>query len=219
MLSGWAIDEMQKGTGADVSYMVALAVGILAIDVISTIGNNISGYWGDQLSVRLNKLLSDKYYEHLLELPQTYFDTELSGKIINRLNRSISQITGFMQMLSNNFLQFIFSTIFALIVVAYYSWQIALLLGALYPIYIVLTLKTSNKWQKYQQEKNHNGDIAHGRFAESIGQIKVVKSFIQEKFELGLFSKYLGKVVSINKPQSKYWHKKDVERRLILNII
>jgi ATP-binding cassette, subfamily B, bacterial len=219
MLSGWAIDEMQKGTAAKISYMVALALGILLIEVLSTIGNNISGYWGDQLAVKLNKLLSSRYYQHLLDLPQSYFDTELSGKIINRLNRSINQITSFIQMLSNNFLQFIFSTIFALAIVAYYSWQIALLLGLLYPIYIVLTLKTSNKWQKYQQEKNLNSDIASGRFAESISQIKVVKSFIQEKYELSLFSKYLGRVVTINQPQSKYWHKKDIERRLILNII
>lgn len=219
MFSGWAIDEMQKGTSADVQYMVMLALGILVIEVVATIGNNISGYWGDQLSMKLYKILSFRYYQHLLDLPQTYFDTELTGKIINRLNRSIDQIITFMKMLSNNFLQFIFSTIFALAIVAYYSWQVALLLGVLYPIYIFLTMRTSNTWQNYQKDKNLNADIASGRFAESVGQIKVVKSFIQEKYELSIFSKYIDKAVAINVPQSKYWHTKDVQRRLILNII
>lgn len=219
LLSGWAIDEMQKGTAADVRYMVYLAIGILVIEVVSTVGNNISGFWGDQLGVKLNRLLSKRYYQHLLDLPQNYFDSELSGKIINRLNRSINQISSFMQMLSNNFLQFIFTTIFALAIVAYYSWQVALLLGALYPIYILLTLKTSSVWQNYQKQKNTNIDIASGRFAESIGQIKVVKSFIKEKYELSLFNKYMTKAVNINRPQSAYWHKKDVERRLVLNVI
>ncbi len=74
------LNEMQKGTGADISYVVWLAVGILIIEVVSTVGNNIAGYWGDQLSMKLNKLLSSKYYEHLLSLPQSYFDGELSGK-------------------------------------------------------------------------------------------------------------------------------------------
>lgn len=219
MITGWAINEMQKGTSADISYMIWLAVGILAIEVVSTFGNNIAGYWGDQLSIKLYKLLSSNYYKHLLDLPQSYFDSELSGKIINRLNRSINQITSFMQMLSNNFLQFIFSTVFALAIVAYYSWQVALLLGTLYPIYIFLTLKTSNVWQKYQHDKNDNADKASGRFAESIGQIKVVKSFVQEVRELNIFNKYIGRAVTINKPQSIYWHKRDVERRLILNVI
>lgn len=219
LLSGWAIDEMQKGTTADIRYMVYLAVILLVIEVVSTVGNNISGYWGDQLAIKLNRLLSHRYYQHLLQLPQSYFDSELSGKIINRLNRSINQISSFMQMLSNNFLQFIFTTIFALAIVAYYSWQVALLLGLLYPIYIFLTLRTSNVWQRYQKKKNTNIDIASGRFAESISQIKVVKSFIQEKYELSLFNKYLNKAVKINRPQSAYWHKKDVERRLVLNFI
>ena len=219
MLSGLAIDEMQKGSAGNINYMIALAVGILIIDVTSSIGSNISGYWGDQLAVKLNKLLGSKYYEHLLELPQSYFDGEISGKLINRLNRSINQITSFVNMMSNNFLQFIFGTIFALIIVTYYSPQIALLLAMLYPIYILLTFKTSNKWQNYQQKKNRNIDIASGRFAESIGQIKVVKSFIQEKYELSLFDKYIGRAVRITAPQSKYWHKQDVWRRLVLNVI
>jgi ATP-binding cassette subfamily B protein len=219
LLSGWAIDEMQKGTSAEISYMVWLAVGIFAIEVVSTVGNNISGYWGDQLSMKLFRLLSYRYYQKVLDLPQKYFDQELSGKIINRLNRSINQITNFMQMLSNNFLQFIFSTVIALGIVAYYSWQVALLLGSLYPIYIFLTLKTSNVWQKYQKKKNLYGDIASGRFAEVINQVKVVKSFIKEKYELSKFNKYISKAVEINKPQSAYWHKKDVERRLVLNVI
>jgi ATP-binding cassette subfamily B protein len=155
----------------------------------------------------------------MLSLPQGYYDVELSGKIINRLNRSITQITNFMQMMSNNFLQFIFGTIFSLIVVAYYSWQVALLLFALYPIYIFLTLRTSNTWMKYQEKKNKNQDIATGRFAEAINQIKVVKSFVQEKRELAFFNSRMQKIVTINRPQSKYWHEQDVKRRLILNVI
>lgn len=219
MLSGWAIDEMSNGTGTNIRYMVWLAIGIMIIELISTIGNNINGYLGDMLSIKLNKLLSYKYYEHLLELPQNYFDTEQTGKIVNRLNRSITQITNFMQMLSNNFLQFIFSTVFSLIIVAYYSWTIAILLGMLYPIYIFLTLKTSSVWQDYQRKKNINNDIAIGRFAEAIGQIKLVKSYIQEKRELKHLDHRLQKAVNLNEPQSRYWHKRDVQRRVILNII
>jgi ATP-binding cassette subfamily B protein len=171
------------------------------------------------MAAQLNKLLSTKYFKHMLSLPQGYFDVELSGKIINRLHRSITQITNFMQMMSNNFLQFIFSTVFSLIVVAYFSWQVALLLFALYPIYIFLTLRTSNTWMKYQEKKNTNQDIATGRFAEAINQIKVVKSFVQERRELAFFTNKMQKIVSINKPQSKYWHVQDVKRRLILNVI
>ena len=181
--------------------------------------SNIGGYLGDQMAVRLQRILSHNYYQHLLSLPQNYFDMELSGKIINRLNRSITQISSFMQMWSNNFLQFIFSTVLSLAIIAYFSWPIAILLFSLYPIYILMTIKTSGKWQKYQSKVNFNLDIASGRFAEAIGQIKVVKSFIQERHELQFFSKYYDTIVGTVKPQSKLWHERDVQRRLVLNVI
>lgn len=219
LLSGRAIDAISHPGSSSISKVVWLAIGIFALDVASTFLNNIGGYFGDLMSARLMNYLSYRYYEHLLSLPQGYFDTELSGKIINRLNRSIGQIGSFMQMWSNNFLQFVFSTILALAVIAYFSWPIALLLFSLYPIYIFMTIKTSGKWLKYQAKINHNLDIANGRFAESIGQIKVVKSFIQEKQELTFFSSYYRKVTGITKPQSVLWHKRDVQRRLVLNVI
>ena len=219
IISGWAIDEIRKGTAANLGYLASLAIAIFLLDVVGTFLNNIGGYLGDQMSEKLKRILSLRYYEHLLTLPQRYFDTELSGKIISRLNRSITQIANFMQMMSNNFLQFILTTVFSLAVVAYYSWSVALLLFTLYPIYIWLTVRSSNKWQEYQAKKNLHADIASGRFAEAIGQIKVVKSFMQEKGELRFFNKRLLTVVNTNKPQSKFWHVRDVRRRLVLNII
>jgi ATP-binding cassette, subfamily B, bacterial len=219
LFSGWAIDEIRLGTGASVDRIVVIVVAIFISDLASNLLSNINGYIGDQMSAKLYKSLGRKYYEHLLSLPQSYFDQELTGKIINRLNRSVVQITGFMQMWSNNFLQFIFSTVLALGIVAFYSWPVALLLFTLYPIFILMTVKASGTWQKYQKKINLNNDIASGRFAEAIGQVKVVKSFIQEKKELRFFDTHTNKVLGYTKPQSKYWHIKDVQRRFTLNII
>lgn len=219
LLTGAAIDEVGKGLDARVSFVVWLAVGLFALDFFGNIVNNVNGYLGDQMATRLQRTLSQRYFEHLLKLPQAYFDKELSGKIINRLNRSISQITNFMQMFSNSFLQFVITTIFALVAVALISWPVAVLLFLLYPIYIVMTIKTSGTWMEYQEKKNLHTDIASGRFAESISQLKVVKSFIRERQELRFFHKQWGIVVDTNKPQSRYWHVRDFERRLVLNII
>jgi ATP-binding cassette subfamily B protein len=202
-----------------VRYAALLAVGIFALDLMQTVVSNINGYIGDRVLAKLTAILSRDYYSHLLTLPQSYFDRELSGKIINRLNRSISQITQFIHMMSNNFLQFIFSTVLSLGVVAYYSWQVALMLFALYPIFIWMTVRTSARWQVFQKQKNEHNDIASGRFGESINQVKVVKSFVQEARELKFFNRHYRSMVDISKPQSALWHKQDVIRRLILNII
>ena len=219
LITGWAIDELRKGTNAHLKYLIYLAIGLFLLDFFSNIFSNISGYIGDQLNARLSFHLSHRYYEHLLSLPQQFYDKELTGKIINRLNRSISQITNFFQFITNNFLQLIFTTIFTLSIAFHYSWQVGLLLTSLYPIYILMTVRSSPRWQKYQTQKNANLDVANGRFAEVINQVKVVKTYLQEKRELGLFDSHYKKVIKINQPQSKHWHVNDVYRRTVLNVI
>jgi ATP-binding cassette subfamily B protein len=217
-----AIDEITKLAGggqADIQLVTFLAILLFLTDVAQTLLSNYGGYFGDMLAIKLQRLMSQRYFKHILSLPQRYFDTELSGKIINRMNRGIGQVANYVQVVSNNFLQFIFSTIFSLAVVAYFSWQVAVMLGLLYPIFIWLTSRTSTKWQGYQQEINQELDIASGRFAEGIGQVRVVKSFLQEARELKFFGNHYAKAEATTSPQSKFWHKQDVMRRLVLNVI
>jgi ATP-binding cassette, subfamily B, bacterial len=222
LLTKGAVDEITRGinvTEINIVIVLLFVAAIFVTELLQTLLSNINGYYGDILSAKLRKLLSARYYDHVLKLPQRYFDTELTGTIINRLSRGTFQIADFVQMMSNNFLQFIFSTIFTLIIVAYYSWPVALLLLSLYPVYIWMTARTSKKWQKWQTEINENLDMASGRFAESISQVKVVKSFVREAQEVGLFSKYLSNVIWLTRPQSRYWHTQDIWRRIVLAII
>lgn len=217
-----AIDQITKLAGgghANVKLVALFAVLIFLSDIGQTLLSNIGGHFGDIMSARLVNILSNRYYEHLLSLPQHYFDTELTGKIINQMSRGISQIGDFLQTLSNNFLQFVFSTILSLIIVIHYSWQVGLMLLLLYPIFIIMTAQTSKNWQKYQKRINKNLDIASGRFAESISQIRVVKSFVQEVRELNFFNRHMKKTIAITRSQSRYWHWQDVRRRLVLNVI
>src|ERR1700757_760308 len=62
------------------------AVILLVIALATAALGNIGGYFGDVLATRMREQLSNRYYEHLLTLPQRYFDDELTGTIINRLN-------------------------------------------------------------------------------------------------------------------------------------
>ncbi|HET9173910.1 MAG TPA: ABC transporter ATP-binding protein [Candidatus Saccharimonadales bacterium] len=213
------ISHLLSGGHADVRLVALMAILIFLTDVGQTLFSNISGYLGDVLAAKMQRYMSNRYFEHLLTLPQSYFDNELTGTIINRMSRGISQITGFLNIVSNNFLQFVFSTIFSLAIVFYYSWQVGAMLSILYPVFVYLTTRTSKKWQGYQKDINSHLDMASGRFAEAVGQIRVVKSFLQERRELSLFGKHFNTVVNTTHPQSRLWHRQDVVRRLLLNAI
>lgn len=212
------VESVQTGN-ADISGAMWLALLLFVVDVASTLFTNWGGYLGDIMSAKLKKQLSERYYNHLLKLPQSYYDKELTGTIINRLNRTIFEVSQFMNMFANNFFQMFLTMILTLGIVLLYSWQLALLLAILYPLFLWLTTLTSKKWQKWQNEKNLETDIASGRFAEVIAQIKVVKSFIQETLEFRHFERRFEQTVQITRKQSKYWHNMDIGRRIILNVI
>ena len=208
-----------QGQRSGIATVVWLAAALLAADLTNTLLTNIGGYLGDTMAAKLRATLSGKYFAKLLTLPQRYFDGELTGTVINRLSRSITETAGFLNMFANNFFQMVLTVGAVLVITAFYSWPLALLLAVIYPIFMWLTTITSGKWQALEAEKNHEFDVAGGRFAEVIGQIRVVKSFVQERRELTSFNDRYDQTISTTKKQSRYWHQMDTSRRAALNVI
>lgn len=202
-----------RGEGGGVRALLWLAVALLLVELVSTAVTNVGGYLGDVMSVKLRAILSSRYYAKMLTLPQHYFDGQLTGTVINRLTRSIAETSQFFQMFANNFLPLLLTVLAVLVVTATYSVWLTLLLVVIYPIFMWLTALTSKHWQPLEREKNQQFDIAGGRFAEAIGQIRVVKSFTAELRELRVFNDRYTKTVDVTHGQSRYWHLMDVARR------
>lgn len=212
------VGGMAQGS-MNVQPIIWLAVLLFAVDVAATLIQNWSGYFGDVMSAKLRQVLSDRYYRHLLELSQRYYDNELTGTIINRLNRTITEVTQFINMFANNFFSMYLTLFVSLAILLFYSWQLALMMALVYPVFMWLTAKTSKRWQAWQREKNLETDVASGRFAEVIAQIRVVKSFVREKSEFTQFARRNQRIVALTRDQSRYWHEMDVARRFALNVI
>ncbi|MFI2754233.1 ABC transporter ATP-binding protein [Cellulomonas sp. P22] len=211
--------DLTQGNASGIATVVWLAAALLAADLANTVLTNVSGYLGDTMAARLRATLSSRYYAKLLALPQRYYDHELTGTVINRLSRSITSVTGFVNMFANSFFQMILTVVAVLAITAYYSWPLAVLLAVIYPVFLWLTTITSARWQVLEAEKNQDLDVAGGRFAEVIGQIRVVKSFVQERRELEVFDDRYRRTVRTTRTQSRYWHTMDATRRGALNVI
>ncbi|MDO5634885.1 MAG: ABC transporter ATP-binding protein [Micrococcus sp.] len=196
-----------------------LALAFLAVEVASTAVVSVGGYWGDVMAARMRTVLSTRYYEHLLHLPQRYFDTAITGRVTNRLNRSITELTQFLNFFANNAFTMLITTAAVLVIAGFYWWPLALLLAIVFPVYMWLTAKTSQKWQVWEREKNTEIDIASGRFTEVVGQMSVVRAYAQQEQELAGFRRRFLKTIGLTRAQSRFWHSMDAGRRLVLNIV
>lgn len=209
----------RANVGDATTGIIWIAVWIFVIFTVGAVLQNIGGYFGDVMGNRLRSMLSSRYYSKLLSLPQGWYDSELTGTIVARLNRSIAEIGNFAKTASNTFISLIITTVAVLAISAFYWWPLSLLLLIIFPVYLYLTGLTSVKWQDFEAKKNDEVDIASGRFAEVVGQIRVVKSFVREKTELEDFHRRFRHTNELTKGQATHWHTMDVLRRVVLNIV
>lgn len=209
----------QTPTGTAVRAVVLIAAAVLVAELFNTVVSNVGGWFGDVMSNRMRTILSVRYYDKLLHLPQRWFDGEITGTIVARLNRSITEITNFAKMMSNSFASMLITTCAVLAISAWYAWPLTVLLLIVFPLYVWLTSLTSVKWQRLEGEKNEQVDIASGRFAEVVGQIRVVKSFVRERSELEEFRRRFWSTDATTRAQSTHWHRMDVIRRAVLNLV
>lgn len=215
----WVVAVLQGSAAFEWGMIVMYAALLIGLAFVSVVIADIGGYFGDQLAIRTRKQLATAYYKHLLTLPQSYYDNEITGKIINRLSRAIGDITNFLQFFSNNLLQLLLTVTATVVVLVVYSWPLAILFVVLIPINLLLTSKTSVLWQKIESKKNRHFDIASGRFAEAIGQMRLIKSYGSERREYKIFSRELNRMIPLTQKQSRHWHTMNVWRVLAYGVV
>lgn len=199
--------------------IIFFLVLILVTDFTITIMTSFGQWIGDILAVRLQTFLAARFYQHLLSLHIGFYDNEITGRIVNKMYRGITSITDFIQSMLNNFLPFLLTAVVTILLLAHYSFVIALLLAVLFPVYILISHGSTLAWGKYEDKKNTIADASQGRVFESIVGIRVVKAFAAQMLELKSFLTSRKQIERLNIAQTKEWHLYDFARRIILNVI
>lgn len=208
-----------SGQKVNFSQFIWFLGAIIATDIFISSFTSFSQWIGDILTVRLETFLSKRFYQHILSLHIGFYDKEISGTIVNKMYRGITSITDFVKNMLNNFLPFFFTALVTIIFLSYFSPFIAALLAILFPIYILISHKSTLTWEEYEAEKNFLRDQSQGRVFESLLGIRVVKSFAAQIHELASFVKTRNTVEQLTVKQTKKWHIFDFVRRISLNII
>jgi ATP-binding cassette subfamily B protein len=222
ILSKQIVDEIQKefvNSSGNVDKLITLIVISFVFTMLSTAVSSILQRLGDHFGGELRKFLIEKFYDHILRLPQSYFDTEISGKIVNQLNRGISSIENFMKTASNFIFPDLLNVIITLSLMFYYSWPVAVFTIIIFPIYTWLSYHSSKKWGEKDILKNKHEDNSRGRIQEIVSSMRLVKGFGNQKNEFEYISNEQAQVNRIYAEQSKTFHLFDFARNTSLNIV
>ena len=222
ILSKFIVDEIVnqiQAKSGSLDKLIFLVVLSLVFSLITVFINSISNRLGDHFSGKINKFLTEKFYDKVLSLPHHYFASEISGKIVNQLARGIFTIKTFLNTLFNFILPTFLQSIFTIVVLSYYNISIAFFTFLLFPIYLVLSYYSTVRWGKEEVKKNKIEDYTRGRIQEVISNISLVKSFNKQLKEFGVVSENLEKSNKIYAKQSRIYHVFDFFRGLSLNVI
>lgn len=216
------VDEIQNSVTNKTGDMnklilyIAIAFGTGFLGVIMNVS---SERLGDHFAGKLRQFLTEKFYHKVLTLPQSYFDSELSGKIVNQLNRGIGSIQNFMNTATNFIVPSLLQTIFTIVLLSIYSLPVAGFVFLLFPVYLFISYYSSKKWGEKEVLKNVIEDKNRGRIQEVISNIKLVKSFSGESLEYKTLSTNLTGINKIYAKQSTSFHLYDFFRNTSLEII
>lgn len=200
-----------------------LGMGLLGILLLARAGiNYLRGFFLLRQSRDFNNRLMDDFYDKLLRLPKSFFDTRKTGEIIARLNdtRRIQHVISY---LTGNVVIDVLVLLVSAVYVFNYSVTIGLLSLSSLPLFGFLIWKYNDRIIKHQKDVMSQYAITESHFVDAITGISVIKAANKESF-FGQFGKafyqfFQQKVYELGTLGNRYGLWNEVLNALLITLI
>jgi ATP-binding cassette subfamily B protein len=130
---------------------------------------------------RIDASLILGYYQHLLKLPQSFFDNMRTGEIISRINDAV-KIRVFINDVSINLVLNIFILIVSFILMFLFYWKLALIMMLVIPVYYSIYWIYNRLNKKIQRKVMERSADLEAQLVESLNAVSTIKRFSLEDY-------------------------------------
>ncbi len=160
---------------------------LAALYVLQYLLQMVVEYWGHIVGVRIEKDMRHDLFEHVHQLPFSYFDNTKTGQIMSRIVNDLNEIAELAHHGPEDFLISVCMLIGTFTIMATMSWKLTLILLCIVPFMLFF----SSKWNKRMRSgftamRAELGEINAG-VEDSLSGVRVVKSFTNEDYENAKF--------------------------------
>lgn len=160
------------------NMMSLIMIGILLVQiVIGAIRNIILLNTGQKIDTAL--ILG--YYQHILKLPQQFFDTMRVGEIVSRIGDA-AKIRNFINQTALELIINSLTVIIAFGVMFFFSWKLAIIVFVTVPLFILSFYIFNRLNKKYQRKTMETAAELQSQLVESLNSIQTVKRFGLEEY-------------------------------------
>lgn len=207
--AGWVSDLLQSTVGAflDPADQMGSLRNVILVMVATMLVKNalvwLSGQFGATLQEYVTRDLRNALYRHLVHLPLGFFTRMKTGQILSRVLTDTAETRLVLTQVVTQSLQ---SAAMVLAYVAFLfglSWRLTLIALLVAPLLIATLQPILRKLRKRARRRgNVHGEMA-SVLQETIGGIRLVKSFAAERYEEGRFvegsERYAGSTVRLTR--------------------
>lgn len=179
-MTGWLADviynkdEMAK-------YLIPLA--LLGIYLARGLGSFIGNYFLAKVSFSVVRNLRIELFNHLIDLPNTFFEQNNSGHLISVITFNITQVTGAATDAVKVVIREGVAVIALMGMLFYYNWMLTLIFIAIAPLIAFAVSYASKRFKKLSKKIQVSmGDLTHVS-SEAINGYKEIKSFGGHAYE------------------------------------
>jgi ATP-binding cassette subfamily B protein len=167
-------------------------IKILSVLAVAGIVTSIVAVWYERWDAKLAAaLISDvrtRLFEHVQELPATFFARTKRGEILSRFSVDMSAFEGTMKGFANSAALPFLELIAGIILMLFLNWQLAAISLLVFPITLIGPRILTPKAVQANYEQKLNESTLLGMVQENVATQAVVKAFMLQRRTLGWFT-------------------------------
>jgi ATP-binding cassette subfamily B protein len=167
--------------GGNLSLLNLLGVAMVFIIVLRLILSFFQTIFILKTGQKIDATLILGYYQHLLKLPQTFFDNMRTGEIISRIGDAV-KIRVFVNEVTISFILNLFILIVSFALMFTFFWKLALIMLVVVPFYIVIYYVSNMLNSKVQRKVMERAADLEAQLVESLNSAGTIKRFGLEDF-------------------------------------
>ncbi|MCC8972866.1 peptidase domain-containing ABC transporter [Bradyrhizobium brasilense] len=168
-------------TAGNRNLLNLMSIAMLLILVPQILINLLRSRLVLQTGQKIDVCLILGYYNHILSLPQKFFDSMRLGEIVSRMNDAV-KIRSFLNDVSISMLVNVLVILFSFGLMFVYSWKIALVVAISIPLYLSVYWIINRLNRKRQRTIMENAADLEAQLVESLGAVSTIKAFSIESF-------------------------------------
>ena len=149
--------------------------------------NYIVCYYGHTFGIRVEADIRRDLFRHLQEMSFDFYDSNRTGQLMSRLTSDLFELTELAHHGPEDLLTSVITIIGALIVMATIRWELALVVAALIPIFLIVVFSMRGRMGRASVEVKKKVGHINTEIESSLSGIRTAKAFGNEALENARF--------------------------------